>query len=323
VVGEKITRVFSEPVRIKLDSSGINILGQKWGEKILVEPESGSFCLINGRRYRGSILIRKKEERILEVVNQLSLEEYLYGVLKWEISPEWPLSTLCAQAIVARTYAFKKLKDNELFYYHLTGLTEDQVYGGVEAEDVRIRIAIDLTRGEILTYQGQPIESFYHACSGGYVTSSQAVWGKDYPYLKTQKDHFSYNSPYYRWMVRIPEEQLEKMLKKGGLQVEEVRGIKVVNRDKSGRVKTLIVEHRGGSEFLLGTELRRIIGFDLLRSTLFEVKKRKGVFMFSGRGWGHGVGMSQWGAKKMGEMGYTTEEILQFYYPETRIQKVY
>lgn len=241
-------------------------------------------------------------------------------MLKLEISPTWPLSTLSAQAIVARTYAFEKIQRNEL---PIANLTHDQVYGGVEAENPLCRIAVDLTKGEILTYKGEPIKAFYHASSGGYVTSSKEVWGKDYPYLRAHKDPFSQNSPYSYWVIELPTKDLEEKFEVNGLKIKKIRNIQILNKDTSGRARTVVIEHKNGKIPLSANELRKIIGYDLLRSTLFNVRKDKDKFIFKGRGWGHGVGMSQWGAKMMGEIGYNVEEILQFYYPGTKIKKVY
>jgi len=319
IQAEGKSRIFYQPIQIKLNLMGISINGDIWGEKVEIKPATGSLCEVNKREYRGAIIIRKNQD-ILEVINKLSLEEYLYGLIKLEISPNWPLPTLCAQAIVARTYALRKLWSGETL---ISSDSQDQVYGGMQAEDPRGRIAVDLTRGEILTFQGAPINAVYHASSGGYLASSKEVWEEDFPYLIAKKDPFSTDSPYQNWTVEIPKGYLEWLLKRAGFQVENVSSIEVIEKDSSGRVKVLLILSKKGVQYISGRKLREVVGFDLLRSTLFEVKNRKYEFIFKGHGWGHGVGMSQWGAAKMGKMGYTTEEILQFYYPGTKIHKAY
>ena len=313
-------KLFHHLVKVKFSRHGIILNKSIWGNRIKVEPQKGSFCIVNGRRYRGIIWV-VNEGSLLEVINELSVEDYLYGVIKLEISPTWPLSTLSAQAIVARTYVFERIHNGEL---PITNLAYDQVYGGVEAEDPLCRIAVDLTRGEIITYNEQPIKAFYHACSGGYTTSSRAIWGENYPYLISQKDPFSLNSPYSHWILKLSAGQLEKKFKMGGLNIKNLKSIRVLNKDISGRARTLVIECKKNKKvFISGSEFRKIIGYDLLRSTFFTIKKSKDKFIFIGKGWGHGVGMSQWGAKVMGEIGYTTDEILEFYYPGTQIKKVY
>jgi len=312
-------KIFHYPVKIRPLPAGIDVEGSIWQKQITVEPMDGSFCEVNKRRYRGIILVKKSKDK-LEIINTLSLEEYLYGLIKLEISPEWPLPTLCAQAIVARTYAIRKLWEDSSI---LTNLAQHQMYGGVEAEDARGRIAVDLTRGEILTYKGRPINSVYHACSGGYITSSKEVWGEDYPYLKAHKDPFSIHSPYDRWQVKILKSELEKILQRAGLRVRGLKSLKILKKDTSGRCKVLLISFKNGHQFISGNKLREILGFNFLRSTLFEINNKKDELIFEGKGWGHGVGMSQWGAARMGELGYSTEEILYFYYPGTGIKKIY
>ncbi|MBC7188842.1 SpoIID/LytB domain-containing protein, partial [Candidatus Aerophobetes bacterium] len=149
----KESRIFKQPCQVEETFGGIKINGKFWGESVKIEPEQNSFCEVNGKIYRGSLIIRKSKNSV-EVLNTLSIEEYLYGIIKAEISPDWPLSTLCAQAIVARTYALRKLWEEESF--PLTATSQHQVYAGVRGEDARGRIAIDLTRGEIVTFEGKP-----------------------------------------------------------------------------------------------------------------------------------------------------------------------
>lgn len=312
-------RFFKGPVKVSLSPQGIVVDGELWGHSITVQGRDNSFCQVNGRKYRGAIIINKYENT-LQAINKLPLEEYLYGIIKREVSPEWPLSTLCAQSIVARTYALRKLQQNDGI---ITSLAKDQVYGGVGAEDARGRIAVDLTRGQILTYHGKPINALYHASSGGYLTSSQHVWGKDYPCLKAKKDPFSIFSPYQNWTVKISKHKLEKLLQSVGFRLKEIGTLKVLEKDPSGRVKLLFISSKNEIRHIPGRKLRELIGPNILRSTLFEVEEKKDMFIFKGHGWGHGVGMSQWGAAKMGEMGYTTEEILKFYYPGANISITY
>ena len=319
ITDKKHTRLFSQPLLIKVTPSGININEEIWGEQVKIEPVGDSFCQINEKGYRGYILVRKNGNN-LEIINILSLEKYLYGVIKLEISPKWDLSTLCAQAIAARTYAFRKLWKEAL---PITNLSQHQAYGGIEAEDPWCTIAVDLTKGEILTYQGEPINALFHACSGGNITSSEQVWGQNYPYLRGHEDSFSNSSPYQKWTVRISRDKLEKMLQMANFQLKQIKALNIIKKDASGRAKSILIVSNDDSQSLSGEKLREIIGFNILRSTLFKVKKEKNEFIFQGQGWGHGVGMSQWGAEKMGKMGYTTEEILQFYYPKTKISRAY
>ena len=311
---------------IEASQQGIRASGKTWGSRVLIKPEQGD-CLIrvNSRRYRGQIIVQQKNS-LLEIINELPLEEYLWGVIKPEISPLWPRASILAFTIAARTYAFKKLQDpsTRTMGYHISGEQDDQVYRGVEGEDPRSRALVNETRGKILTYLGEVIESSYHACCGGYTASLKDVWGgKDRPYLVAKPDNFCGRSPYFSWEFRIEAERLRERLRKRGLILGRLYRIKVLEFDEGRRVKRLQIEHKGGKMELTGKEFRNLIGGGNLRSTLFTVERWGPHFVFKGKGWGHGVGLCQEGAKVMGEQGYRYQEILEFYYPGTTIENVY
>jgi len=325
IKGRAMVGFFNLPQRAEATSEGININQELFGNEIRVKPKGKNFfIIIDNRRYRGEVLIQQKGS-LLEVINQLSVDEYLYGVIKLEISPAWPLPSVEAQAIAARTYALKKVREalakNQEYY--ISNTVDDQVYGGVEAEDPQAIEAVNSTRGKVLTYQGELINAHYHCCCGGYTADSKDVWGKEFPYLQAKPDEFCKESPHYNWELRIEVEKVAKILKENGYSIERIYRIEPVSHDEGGRVKELYIEHRGGKKYIKGTELRKLIGPDRLKSTLFTVKRYANYFVFTGRGSGHGVGMCQWGAKGMADKGYSTEEILQFYYPGTRIEKLY
>jgi len=307
---------------IEAIGQGIKIKRIPWGNKVRVS--SNSFIKVNGRRYRGNIFIIQKSP-VLEVVNELPLEEYLYGVIRGEINSSWEESAVMAQAIAARSYALKKIRDNPNADYHLSNTETDQIYRGYEAEDLLAKSAVDETCGMVITYNDKLAEVYYHNCSGGYIASSKDVWGKELPYLKANLDEFSTENPYYEWEYKVEIKELEKILRKKGMSVKEVYAIEVLSRDKSGRVKELKIKYNEAKEplRLKGKDFRELIGWSKIKSTLFKVEKEGNSFVFTGRGSGHGVGMSQWGAKKMAEQGYSYKEILEFYYPGTKIKKIY
>ncbi|TET07769.1 SpoIID/LytB domain-containing protein, partial [Candidatus Aerophobetes bacterium] len=234
--GRKIRSYSSStsPRRIEATSSGIRIDGILWGKQIWIKPkESDSLSLVNGRRYRGSLLVKQKED-FLEVINELFLEEYLYGVIEREVSSSWPFDVLCAQTIAARTYALEKRELERLVEdqdHHLSWTTEDQVYGGVESETRQARRAVDDTQGKVITYQGESIKAFYHNCCGGHTVSSGDVWGgEDFPYLRVGPDEFCKESPYYKWEWEIDVSELRKVLVKEGFSVGKIYRLQVLTR---------------------------------------------------------------------------------------------
>lgn len=315
----------SLPLKIESSPSGIKINQRNWGSSVRIMPETdSSLCLVDWRRYRGSLLIKKKG-KFLEVINELPLEEYLYGVIKWEISPDWPPVAVAAQAIAARTYALKKLETSlpENQDYHLLSTEDDQVYGGVESEDPRSTNSVESTRGKVITYEGQLINAHYNACCGGYTATSADVWGKPFPYLEARADPFCKDSPYYDWQWKVEAEKLGKLLREAGLPLGKLYRIQPLSFDQSDRIKQLRIQYRGGEKYLKGSEFRRLVGTDNVKSTLFKVSRYARYFIFTGKGSGHGVGMCQWGTRGMAQKGYSTKEILQFYYPGTTIGQHY
>jgi stage II sporulation protein D len=268
------------------------------------------------RPYRGLLELRRTPSGRLTVINEVDLEEYLYGVLKMEVDPAWPAEALKAQAVAARTAALWSLNKFSSEGYDVRANTDSQVYDGVTAEDPRTSAAVDETRGEIMTYQGRPIFAAYHSDSGGYTESIEFVWGGTYAYLKGVPDPYSVGAPRHEWVVRMDLAVFEDRLRRAGRMVAGVSGIEVAEATPSGRATLLRIAGAHGVLLLKGADLRTILGADL-RSTLFTVRlvsEAQPQVEFLGRGYGHGVGLSQWGARGMAEAGRRYREILSYYY---------
>jgi stage II sporulation protein D len=252
------------------------------------------------------------------VVNQVELEEYVCGVLAGEISHKWPLEALKAMAVCARTFAANKVMANFNNYYHLTSEVSDQVYHAGFWQNESFARAVTETQGEVLTYAENLAQVYYCASSGGYTASSASVWGSDFPYLKASDDPYSTEDPYNSWtLVLNPAEFLRALSLPGTLKTVEV-----LKRDESNRVQELKISLPAKDYKISGRMLRDALGNNQLRSTFFEVQLENGRVVFTGSGWGHGVGLSQWGAKKMAEQGYTYDQILKFYFPGTIMSEV-
>ncbi len=251
-------------------------------------------------------------------VMTLGLEDYLIGVLAGEVSPNWPLEALKTMAVCARTYTINKMMVNSGGNYHLTDTMMDQVYKGNGRLWSSIRQAVDETRNEVLTYESAPAQVFYCASSGGCTASSLVVWGRYYPYLQAVADIYSTSDPYANWTLKVSERDFLRALGYTG----HLGSIEVAERDESGRVGRLRIEVSGRSFQVAGRDIQRLrerLGWERLCSTLFDVKLEAGQVVFTGRGWGHGVGLSQWGSKRMAESGFTYQQILQFYFPGTTL----
>ncbi len=276
---------------------------------------------INGRKYRGFVWVRVADNQLM-VINHVGLEEYLYGVVPREISPSWPEHALKTQAIAARTYALYHMIKREKELYDVFSTTSSQVYGGKDVEHRATKEAIDATKGLIVSYGGRIALTLYHANSGGITERVAEVWGSDIPYLASVPDEFSVGKPGSSWKKKLSVEDIQQRLQEYGLPVTRVMMIEPVERAESGRIKKLEIQQPEGSFYLSGNSFRLIVGPGKVKSANFVVQKEQDTYLFQGKGYGHGVGMSQWGAREMAKKGYEFRSILGFYYKGTAITEI-
>ncbi|MDP8230477.1 MAG: SpoIID/LytB domain-containing protein [Candidatus Gorgyraea atricola] len=284
---------------------------------IKVLPGERSRVYINKRQFRGDIDIVKDKKNNLLVINHIDVEEYLYGVLYHEVSHRWPMEVLKAQAIVARTYALYEKLISKNKFFDLSSDIYSQVYGGRTSETWKTTKAVNLTMGLILTYNEQIFPTYYHATCGGRTSDVISLWNIDVPALEGTMCNFCEISPHYRWKKELKMDYIEEKLNKN-----DITSIDILKRDEAGRILDLIVKGEGGNLKLSGNKFRLQVGPNVIRSANFEVEIKGRFITFLGRGWGHGIGMCQWGAYGMSRKRYKVEEILEYYYPGADIVRV-
>jgi stage II sporulation protein D len=252
----------------------------------------------------------------LDVVTVVPLEPYVERAVAGEIYASWPMEALKAQAVAARTYALHSCEQSTEAPFDVESSVLSQRYetGPVPG---RVRDAVRATRGEFLAYDGEPILAAFHTTAGGETAASEEVWGESRPYLKRVESPDE-ESPEYFWSYEIEMAELRRALAEAGIPTESDNGVRVLERTPSGRVARLEI---AGAQ-LSGRELRRVLGRGAFRSTLFEVRVHGDQVRFLGSGAGHGVGLSQWGARKMARQGKTYREILVHYFPGTRVRSL-
>lgn len=289
-------------------SGGIKIIPSFSGKKILVD----------GKKYRGNVILKINGRKKLAFINELGLEEYICGIMAKEVSPAWSPESLKAQAVVARTFAIKNLGKHGSGGFDLCSITHCQVYGGADSEDDRSNKAVYDTAGEILKYDGRIINTLYHSSCGGRTEDVKNVWNdsksENPEYLTGVKCGFCEKDKWYDWSAAISLKTVGYNLRAAGYKAGDVKKIKTVGRTASGRIKEILVEHSKGKLWLRSNRFRMALNPNVIRSTNFTVKIKKGVSYFKGHGWGHGVGMCQWGAKGMAEDGWNYKKILRHYY---------
>lgn len=352
-------QVYDETKKLLLDTSEAVLLSYSdpQATTLLFEMEYGRGYFWAGqatRAYRGAIQLLPFPAG-MTIVNHVTMEEYLYAVVPSEMPSSWPAAALQAQAIAARTYAFANLGSYNRRGFDLMGSVASQAYNGVTSENTAVRRAVDATRGQILTYNDKPISAFYSANSGGYSAVPPATWNFNPPYLQAVPDKlvdahdglpapaaladwvakripsYSSNPKYsarsaYRWQVVVPRIEIERRLQSRA-NLGQITAIVTVGRASCGRVDHVLVQGTEGQLRISGDSIRSSLGG--LRSNLFVVAPKMGsdglpeYFIFTGAGFGHGVGMDQSGAAGMAADGYSSQAILEHYYPGTTITTLY
>lgn len=290
-----------------------------------IEPLGEGQIQVNGKGYRGSMEIIGDTQGTLTVINDLPLEDYVMGVLAGEVPRNWPLEALKAQAIAARTFAVLKRQEarQKGDHYDLENNASFQVYHGSDLVNDNIKKAILETKGEIATYGSSPILAFFHSNCGGKTSRALEVWSKDKPYLQTVDCPYGNNGEHFRWRVEIPIADLVRKLHKAGLIMADVVRINTEDRDESGRIIRLsLMDADGRVKTIKGSAFRMALGPDLLKSTRFDAIVGSNKVVFSGKGWGHGVGLCQEGACGMALKGYNAFDILRHYYKGIMVESL-
>jgi stage II sporulation protein D len=268
--------------------------------------------LVMGTSYAGTLDVWKGDSG-LYIINELPLEEYIKDVVAAEVSPDWDMEALKAQAVISRTYAVYQRRGNGNSFYDIASSVLHQSYKG-KKPDARISYAVETTSGELLTFEERPIEAFYHSTCGGKTENSGDVFGKSYPYLKSVESSCSL-SPYTSWERSIPIEEIER-----ALHIPGIRDISIKSLTSTKRVRQLTVKTDSGITAITATDLRKTLGWSRLPSTNFTISRSGDEIVFKGSGYGHGVGLCQWCALKMAREGKNYREILSFFYPGTKLQ---
>lgn len=290
--------------------------------KVLIKANDSETIIINGRLFKGDIQLIKKENLRLLVVNHIDLEDYIKGILYHESSHYWPAEGLKAQAIVCRSYAVYQMQQNSSNDYDVTSDVYSQVYGGRTSERYRTNKIVDETKGQVLVYQGRVFPAYYHATCAGSTEDASILWNIDLPVLKGVVCNFCKDSPHFNWHRILTLDELADKLTESGDKIKDIKNIIILSRDKSGRVKDLSITSNKEELKISAKDFRNIIGPNLIRSTNFNVNIVDNDAVFEGVGWGHGVGLCQWGAYFMAKQGYKYYQILKYYYPGSDVETI-
>lgn len=306
-------------ITIEADASGVDLTngGTTLAESnaFWLEPSADGFVWIGDKWYRGRVMVTLEGGK-LAAINYVDLEDYLYSVVGSEMPVSWPQAALQSQAVAARSYALYKQARTRSPLYDVDATTTFQVYKGLLQEAPSTISAVDATKNKIVTYNGQVIEAMFHSSSGDFTENASDVWSSDVPYLRGVED-YDKTSPVARWEQTFTVSEFSSKIGSVG----QVTSIGAPTLTQLGRVASITIAGDRGSKVLKGSDVRTALG---LRSTHFTIKLDKNAdkVTVTGSGFGHGVGMSQWGARTLAEQGWSFDQILQHYYQSTAIAQL-
>jgi stage II sporulation protein D len=317
---------------------------------------SADMLELDGKKLPGSLWLHGRtgtgDTGSIDVVEHLPIEVYLPGVIAKELYPNWALETFKAQAIAARSYAMQERQRRLSIgsHFDLESTTQDQVYGGATTNPTALK-AVEQTYGRVLTWNGHLLRAYYSSTTGGRAASARDTWptGPGYefnlvpPIQATARDDADSFSPLFRWEVERDIEETSRRIRAfaesrrmGMRTIKQVAKIDPVAFNEFGRPQRYRIIEQGGRWWELSAEDTRLAvnhaGDSGLASPTRDQRINSGDFttrrdgdklIFSGRGFGHGVGMSQFGAEGMSRQGKTADEILLHYYPGAELQRAY
>ncbi len=302
------------PINVDRDGSSLELTDgyDEFGQSsaFWLEPSDGGVVWIGDRWYRGTVQLIPDNGGVT-AINYVDIDDYLYSVVGSEMPASWPQEALRSQAVAARSYALYKKDKAYGQAYDLKNNQSSQVYKGLDGEATTTQAAVDATQGKVLTYDGKVIEAVFHSSSGGHTENSEHVWSKAVPYLKGVPD-FDQNAPVYSWRAQFSLEEVGQRIGYPGT----IEAVEVLSRTPQGRANRMLIIGNEGTLTITGNTFRQKLS---LRSTKFDLAVSPTSISVAGNGFGHGIGMSQWGARGMAERGEAYTDILTHFYKGIRL----
>lgn len=283
---------------------------------------NNGFVQLNKSRYCGKLILVPKDNDRFSILEEIGIEEYLPGVIEGEMPIMWNDDALQAQVIAIRTYAIykRKIKSNAL--YHINKL--DLAYKGSYMNQAKAKEIVSKSRGTVMVYDWKLFPGYFHSTCGGHTEDINLVFNlKSIPPLSGVECGYCNNSKYYHWKKKLGRNEIQNKLNATNSKVKRIRNITTEKIGPGGHCSTIRIDHAGGTKRVNANDFRLIIGPNNLRSTSFSIKNSGSSFIFEGSGWGHGVGLCQYGTQSMAKSGFRWYEILRHYYPEIELVKIY
>ncbi len=289
----------------------IKFIRQSWGSTFNIKAVNPSY---ERRAYNDNLFVSTQSGR-LKLINNVYLEHYIAGVVEAESGIKESFEYYKVQAIIARTYALSNLGKFAHMGFNLCDNVDCQVYKGKSVRNPDIIRAVNATKGLVLVDSDiNLINAVFHSNSGGYTVNSEDAWSQEVSYLRSVRDSFSLGQPHYAWEVTISKDKwLNYLNKRFGYPTDNATFVGAVTNMNPNMRRPYLTEY--DTSILLKT-IRRDWG---LKSTYFSIRDRGSDILLQGKGFGHGVGLSQEGAMKMANLGMPFNEILHFYYKDIHL----
>jgi stage II sporulation protein D len=284
-----------------------------------VDVGSDGLFTVAGRRLPpGRVRILNRQGKLI-AISALSLEEYVAAVLSREASPAFRPEALAALAIAIRTYAVNAAAKPRDPAYDLLNGVDDQVFDGIEKVLPQFRAAAAETRGVLIWYGDALASANYHSTCGGRTEDAADAWGRPFPYLRSVACDDCRESPAWKWEYRLPSDEGKRVARALGLRVRDNLKIEIVATTPTGRAARIRLSSGGVSRETAAAVFRQALGSTKVKSLKMAIARAGDGWKIAGEGYGHGVGLCQWGANGMAGRGCDFREILSRYYPGTRL----
>lgn len=290
-------------------------------KQFVFRPKNGHL-IFEDASYQGNFIVMADNKRCY-LINMLDLEDYVYSVLRTEGWPGWPHEMNKVLAITCRTYVIAMIKEAKECKraYDVKNTNEHQTYKGVHTQHV-LKRAVEDTKGVFISHNNQPIIAMFDICCGGVIPAGIASFNFERaPYLA--RDYactYCKDCSSYSWKLSFDKQELVSYLQKEYPQLTTLRDFKITKKDKAGLVLEAIIK---GSKTVLSMTGRKLYStFKGIKSYCFGISKKGNTITFNGRGFGHHLGLCQWGARAMVRDGWNYRSILSFYYPQTKLMRL-
>ncbi len=280
------------------------------------------FVKINKLKYRGKLILVPRDNNRFSVLEEIGIEEYLPGVIEGEMPVKWKNDAIQAQVVAARSFAIYKVKSKGNALYHINKI--DLAYKGSYMNQSKVKKIVDKSRGTVMVYNWELMPGYFHSACGGHTEDVSHVFNlKSIPPLSGVDCGHCNNSRYFSWKMKLGKKEIEKKMSTTKIKVKSVRKLITEEIGPGGHCSTIKIEHEGGTKRINANDFRLLVGPNSLRSTSFKVKDKGRSFIIEGSGWGHGVGLCQYGTQDMAKSGFKWFDILKHYYPKVDLVKIY